>query len=367
MVKKILLLYLGRKGAGPVYSLEMAKALVGQGVKIHAIISSYIENRKEWEASAENLNFKVNFIETYKSIKGFAKQLFTRRFHRNIGKMINDNQPSFVYVPMRSLLDSLILDYVEKTIPIVVTIHDVKLHSGEANLIDDFLKKRTARKANKMVVLSEKFIEEVSNKFKIDKKDIIHIPHANFNYYRKNTPKFDKLNNNLLFFGRIHTYKGVDILLEAFNLIHKRLPNLTLTIAGEGQFSKKEEKLLEKLGSSVRLIQGWIDDDKVEELFEACDLVLLTYREASQSGVIPLAYSMGRGVITSNVGGLSEQIAPGSYPLIGSLKPEDFANIVIESYKEKKISAVNNLVYEYSKNNMSWENSAKLLKSIYED
>ena len=44
---KIALLYLGRKGAGPKYSIEMVKALASNKVFVLAIVSEYIENKEE--------------------------------------------------------------------------------------------------------------------------------------------------------------------------------------------------------------------------------------------------------------------------------------------------------------------------------
>lgn len=62
MQKKILITFLFKEGAGPVFTLEMSRGLAQNGCEIHALLSSKISNRKDWE---NEKSFKsVTFIET---------------------------------------------------------------------------------------------------------------------------------------------------------------------------------------------------------------------------------------------------------------------------------------------------------------
>ena len=59
---RILILYLGRKGAGPTYSFEFAKALINRGVIVEAVVSSYSENINSWRNLVSiygDINFKL--------------------------------------------------------------------------------------------------------------------------------------------------------------------------------------------------------------------------------------------------------------------------------------------------------------------
>ena len=49
MQKKILITFLFKEGAGPVFTLEMSRGLAQNGCEIHALLSSKISNRKDWE------------------------------------------------------------------------------------------------------------------------------------------------------------------------------------------------------------------------------------------------------------------------------------------------------------------------------
>jgi glycosyltransferase involved in cell wall biosynthesis len=120
----------------------------------------------------------------------------------------------------------------------------------------------------------------------------------------------------LLFFGYIRAYKGLGDLLETWPRARSRRP-MTLVVAGECyEDAKHYERLIAAAGAGVRPIMRYIPDDEVEALFKACDAVVLPYRSATQSGVTHVAYALGRPVITTDVGGLSETVIPGETGLI---------------------------------------------------
>jgi len=114
-----------------------------------------------------------------------------------------------------------------------------------------------------------------------------------------------------LFCGLIRPYKGVDCLLDAFGALPDASP-WRLVIAGEawGDLEHELEARADRLGfgGRVRFFFGWQDDERVENLLAAADILVLPYRSASQSAVAPLALSRGVPVLASRVGGLSEII-----------------------------------------------------------
>lgn len=62
MQKKILITFLFKEGAGPVFTLEMARGLAQNGCEVHALLSSKISNKKDWEN--EKAFKSITFIET---------------------------------------------------------------------------------------------------------------------------------------------------------------------------------------------------------------------------------------------------------------------------------------------------------------
>ncbi|HOB52685.1 MAG TPA: glycosyltransferase [Acidobacteriota bacterium] len=137
----------------------------------------------------------------------------------------------------------------------------------------------------------------------------------------------------ILFFGLVRPYKGLDVLLEAFRMLSATDPDARLLVAGE--FYEKPERFEPLLGELVRsgrliLRDRFIPNEDVHLHFRAADLVVLPYRHATQSGIIPLAYQFGRGVVSTQVGGLDEMVADGES---GYLVPPDDAAALAEAIR----------------------------------
>ena len=106
----------------------------------------------------------------------------------------------------------------------------------------------------------------------------------------------------------------MDVLLEALENINTLNENVKLLIVGESYENKnKYLKLIKdfKLEDSVTWINEYVPDEKVNLYFSACDLVVLPYKKASQSGIIPIAYNYNKIVLASDINGLNEFIYEG--------------------------------------------------------
>lgn len=117
----------------------------------------------------------------------------------------------------------------------------------------------------------------------------------------------------LLFFGLVRKYKGLDILLKA--LAAAKLNDVRLSIVGEFWTGRaKTEALIRDLGltSKVELFPRHVSDQEAAEFFARCDVVVAPYLSASGSGVIALAQWTGRPVLASDVPELAEAVNNGS-------------------------------------------------------
>jgi hypothetical protein len=96
----------------------------------------------------------------------------------------------------------------------------------------------------------------------------------------------------------------LDILEDAWLLI--RNDNLTLRVVGEGKIFSERLKTI----ASIR--NEWLSsDDLLAELSES-EILVLPYREASQSGLLPIAMRMGMKIVITPLPGLIEQTS--KYP-----------------------------------------------------
>ncbi len=117
----------------------------------------------------------------------------------------------------------------------------------------------------------------------------------------------------LLFFGHVRAYKGLPVLLRAMPQILRQRA-CRLLIAGEFYEPRERyDRLIAQLGigERVTIIDRYLPNEEVPEVFAAADLCVLPYVSATQSAVAKVAYGFGTPVITTDVGGLAEEVIDG--------------------------------------------------------
>jgi glycosyltransferase involved in cell wall biosynthesis len=122
----------------------------------------------------------------------------------------------------------------------------------------------------------------------------------------------------LLFFGFVRHYKGLDILLEAMPEV---LANQSVHLLVVGEFWQSDKPYRAQirrlnLETAVTLVNTYVPDEELVAYIRAADVVVLPYRSATQSAAVQLAFSLGKPVITTNVGGLSEVVEHGRNGLV---------------------------------------------------
>jgi glycosyltransferase involved in cell wall biosynthesis len=145
--------------------------------------------------------------------------------------------------------------------------------------------------------------------------------------------------NIILFFGFIRKYKGLDLLLEAMALLKNVKPetlNIKLLIAGEFyEDPKPYHEQIEKLGIKDNLIlrTDFIPDSEVKYYLCAADAVVQPYRNATQSGVTPLAYHFEKPMVVTNVGGLPAMVPHEKAGLVVEPTAQAIAEGIIHFYE----------------------------------
>ncbi|MEN9685840.1 MAG: hypothetical protein RLZZ28_1626 [Bacteroidota bacterium] len=140
----------------------------------------------------------------------------------------------------------------------------------------------------------------------------------------------------ILFFGFIRKYKGLDLLLKAMNDPRIRDSPIHLLIAGEFYEKREEFDTLVKelnLGSKLILHTDFIPDSEVRIYLSAADFVIQPYRNATQSGVTPLAYHFEKPMLVTNVGGLPDLVPDGKVGVVTEPDPFAIANGILKLYE----------------------------------
>lgn len=172
---------------------------------------------------------------------------------------------------------------------------------------------------------------------------------------------------NILFFGLIRHYKGLDILLEAF----RKLPDdYQLIIAGEpyGSFAPYQE-IIDGLPGKSRIFMNlkYIKDSEVKDYFSAADLAVLPYRSATQSGISSVSYHFEVPMIVTDTGGLKETIGDRGTGIVAeNCTPEAIAKEIVRYFSDPRIKeeCIRNIRKE--KERLSWEAFAAELTGFIE-
>lgn len=355
MGEKILINYIGVNGSGPVFSLGMAKGLAENGCDVYAIIPKNIENLDDW-LNADFLT-DVALIDLYTSKLDYLKHYFS--YNKRAQKVVMEKFGKVIFDKSIKTFPHPMLDIVESGLSIkekYTICHDPVPHKGEP-LIARYRNYRYIHNAQKIIVLSKQYIEFINKKYGFKLVDIVYMPHGTMELYReKNIP--NKLIEHkegyvdFVFFGRVEDYKGIDILGKAYRELKKETSNISLTVAGKGDFEKYVE-IYNNL-EDLTLLNRYIDDSEVGNLFDSDQVVaVVPYVEASQSGVIPIALEYGRAIIATDTGGLKEQLFDGE---VGSFaKPGD-----VESLKQAMQKLVVDDSYKKMQEQISKQYSDKL-------
>lgn len=354
LIMRIAVIHLGKKGAGPTYTLEMSRALQSQGVDVDVYLSDTVENKHFYEQSG----LKLFCFPTYNSLSEFIFSVLTWYRIQRVINTINNNHYDFVYSTMPHLWDNFIFPRIKNAVRIK-TLHDVGVHQGESSLFNKYWNKSQFKLADKYVVLSQQYVPVLERKG-IERGNIAVVPHAGFTFYDMHDVSISTAEKpQILFFGRISKYKGIELLLDTLSLIRTVNPDVVLKIVGSGDIVPYKEKL-NALKDNVILINDWIKDEDVADYIKDVDFVILPYIHATQSGVIPLAYAFKKPVLATNVGCLSEQVCDGVTGwLVNELTAESIANKAIEMLDDRgKTRVMGEQAYVYMKENLTWESSA---------
>lgn len=162
----------------------------------------------------------------------------------------------------------------------------------------------------------------------------------------------------LLFYGFVRPYKGLDVALHAVAMSKRK--DLRLTIAGEfWQGLPETRALIETLGitEQVELIPEYINDADTAELFDRADAVVLPYHSVTGSGIVPMAFRYQRPIIVSDHPGLSDLVkqfdAGWIFP---SGQSRALADILVSLDREETERASSNA--KSSADYLTWENYA---------
>ncbi|MFO1393256.1 MAG: glycosyltransferase family 4 protein [Steroidobacteraceae bacterium] len=373
------------------YAFGLATALAGQGVSVEIIGSDEIDSPEfHTEAHLRFLNFRrghrsdANFLRKLAKLLGYYARLLV---------YLVQPGPRIVHI-----LWNYKLDYFDRTIlmlfyrirrrKVVLTAHNV--NRGRRDGTDSWLNRLTLkvqyRLCDHIFVHTSKMRNELCEEFGVDASAVTVIPYPINNALPDTDLTPDQAKKRLglresemtmLFFGRIVPYKGIEYLIDAFDILVRQRPaNYRLILAGEpmkgaeGYISDIRHSLRKHIGDGTAIVRAeFIPDEDVEIYLKGADVLILPYREIFQSGVLIMAYCFGLPVVATDVGSFRDDVvegrtgflcAPGDPSALAAAVETYFASDLYRNLTDRRPE-----LKSYVRQEHSWHTVAALTRDAY--
>ncbi len=319
-------------GGGETYLFDLADELKSQGNDVRIFSSNDGEGSKK-------INYSYSFKVSKTKVGRALSSLFNPRSLREFKKVLKDFNPDVVHINSIAYEVSPSITFALKQFPTILFVHAQTMFTVDKNL--PTLKKIYAH----MYVLTNKFLLRNVDLFLTPSRSLAKTIPKNFKQSRITafgikTMNYSPLKNysNLLFIGRLEKEKGVDVLLDAMKSIVNYDPNVNLNIIGSGGEYKNIKSLIKKLNlnKNVKLL-GYLERDKIAHFLKVSTLLIIPSVYEEPFGIVGIeALSVGRPVVGSNIGGISEWLNSSCGVLVKPNDPKLLAEVILKQLSNKK-------------------------------
>lgn len=238
------------------------------------------------------------------------------------------------YLPMlkwRLPLDLWFLEFCRRRgARLVLTVHDLLPHDTAETYKQTFY--RLYHFVDGMICHSDHIERRLISEFSVPPKKISVIPHGPFFYdlpdagHEATLRSFgiDSCKSIVLWQGIIFPYKGIDLLLNAWQKVEATDKNACLVIAGTGapELLEQIRDQVSKLGlKNVHLHFRFISTEELVGLYRAADIVVYPYRAITTSGALATGLALGKTIVASDLPVFRELLTSGKNALL--VDPQD--------------------------------------------
>ena len=254
-------------------------------------------------------------------------------------------------------------------IKLILTVHNLYPHDMPLPKREKYRQRFNilAKYLNYLIVHIDNSKEELVRDFGIQPQKIVVIPHGVFEPDYKPKKKGNLSGQHIIMFGNETPYKGVDILLDALQLLPKeKKETVKVTIAGKGPEDYLIELRKKAEGLNVVFMPYFIPDDQLYSMIDDADYIALPYRRISQSGVLLLSLYFEKPLLISNIPSFVETLRGFTSDMFfESETPTSMRDLMLRHFTgkvdlKKQLNIITNLKEAYS-----WRNSAKQTLALY--
>jgi glycosyltransferase involved in cell wall biosynthesis len=198
-------------------------------------------------------------------------------------------------------------------IPLVLTVHDAIPHSeggSGTSPREDGWRGRMRAAASIVTTHGESCIADFRRASPDFAGEVVSSMHGVLMVPPAGAPVIEPEPARILFFGRMWAYKGLDVFVDAIDMLTKRGVTHEAIVAGRGPEMTRLGARMEAM-PTVKMINAYISPEDTGRLFQSATVVALPYKDASQSGVLASAYGNSRPVVASATGGIPDVVTDG--------------------------------------------------------
>lgn len=259
---------------------------------------------------------------------------------------------------------------------IVWTAHNLRHHEQESARLDRIWTRFVARHADAILAHCETAKRLVVAEFDLPNPKKVHVvPHANYiGSYENQTDRAAARRDLglsdpafvILFLGRVRPYKGVLELVDTFRRLQESEAHLV--IAGKSLTDEDVGLIKERIGNAANImyLPGFVPDDRVQVFMNACDAVVLPYRDILTSGAAVLAMSFGKPCIAPRLGCIKDLLDAQGAILYDSDDPDGLPRAMASAVERRNelpaMGAHNRELIEP----WSWDRMAQMTLDVYE-
>jgi glycosyltransferase involved in cell wall biosynthesis len=306
---RVMLLYWGRRGLSR-FVVEVARATLASEA-ISATIS--VSRQSENFAAFTELGEAVMLVDTFSTHLGALMQAWRIPIIRKrLLQHIAVHRPEVVIELMPHVWSSFIAPAIKSAgVRYVTLVHDADPHPGDHRTAAvQWLAKRTRRQADLIVTLSSAVAGRLLAQGQVPHDKICALFHPDLDFGGRHVlePPSPGKPLRLFFFGRIMPYKGLPLFLDMVDQLREDGIAVEVGVFGEGSLGPSARRL-SAMGAEV--INRWLTEAEIGALLPRFHAIVLSYIEASQSGVAAAAFGAGLPVIATPIGGIIEQVQDG--------------------------------------------------------
>lgn len=242
---------------------------------------------------------KIKYLRTILTSIVYVLSLLLRVYKYDVMHVFSASYFSFILAPTPAILAGKL--YGRKVL--------LNYHSGEA---EDHLRRwrRTAiptiRLSDRTVVPSE-YLVRVFASFGLEAHAINNLIDTSQFRFRERVPLRPLFLSN----RNLERHYGVDRVLRAFAIIQQRIPEATLTVAGDGSQRRSLEELAQQLNLTNTTFLGQVKPGAIAEVYDAADIYLNGSEIDNQPLSILEAFSCGLPIVTTDAGGIPDMVRHG--------------------------------------------------------